>query len=99
MPHEIMQIPLFERQFKKLPHNQKALIVQEIEKLMDYPPAEHHLAGILRCCSALELLRIPGNFRIVIRTLKEQSMVRLIAVGPHRNTYGDAERYIQKTGV
>jgi mRNA-degrading endonuclease RelE of RelBE toxin-antitoxin system len=92
---------LFEKQFKKLHGNEQKLLDGIIDGLRQNPPPEdeHHLKGALQCCNAVEIPRLPGECRLVIRLLIKTNQVHLVAFGPHRTVYDEAGRYVTATGL
>jgi mRNA-degrading endonuclease RelE of RelBE toxin-antitoxin system len=100
MKYEAKPTPLFRRQFKKFHRNEQEIIARIVENIRENPAIGEALKGeVLTGCRSVEVGRIPGNLRLIFRVISPESLIHLIAVGPHRTIYDDATRYVKETGL
>ena len=87
----ILQIPLFKRQYKKLKSKQVAILVIEIKNIVDDPNLGEEKKGDLKGVF-IHKFRVDKNLILLAYTWDAKTR-NLLMLGTHENFYRDLKKY------
>ena len=89
---QVVQVPRFAKQVKKLKPNQKQALDEAVRAIIDNPQLGIQKKGDLSYLRVYKFTMLKQQALLAYSYNDKQLIIQLLAVGSHENFYGDLKR-------